>query len=53
MKGQLSSESEDWYTHPEIIALVHELFGSIDLDPISCHEANKAVQAKGYVTKER
>jgi hypothetical protein len=48
---QLSSKSEDWYTHAEIIALVHELF-PIDLDPMSCYEANKVVQAKGYYTKE-
>jgi len=48
---QNSSLSEDWYTHPEIIALVHELF-PIDLDLMSCYEANKVVQAKGYYTKE-
>lgn len=49
---QNTSLSEDWYTHPEIIALVHELLGDIDLDPMSCYEANKVVRAKGYYTKE-
>jgi hypothetical protein len=50
---QLSSVSEDWYTHPEIIALVHELLGGIDLDPMSCEEANSVVQAKNYYTKDQ
>jgi hypothetical protein len=45
--------SQDWWTHPEIIACVHELYGGPpDLDPMSCAEANEIVQAKVYYTKE-
>lgn len=53
MDGQLSSLSGDWYTHKEIVACVHELYGGApDLDPMSCEEANETVQAKAFYTKE-
>jgi hypothetical protein len=53
-EGQTSSQSEDWYTHPEVVTLVHELYeGSPDLDPMSCEEANKLIQAKTIYTAEQ
>lgn len=52
-KGQLSSMTEDWWTHPEIVTLVHELYGGPpDLDPMSCEQANLIVQAKVIYTAE-
>jgi hypothetical protein len=51
--GQTSSQSEDWYTHQEIITLVHELYnGPPDLDPMSCAKANLTVQAREFYTAE-
>jgi hypothetical protein len=51
--AHVSSLSEDWYTDPEIITLVHELYdGYPDLDPMSCHEANQTVKAKIIYTAE-
>lgn len=51
--GQTSSQSEDWYTHSEVVELVRELYGgTIDLDPMSCAEANEVVQAERYYTAE-
>jgi phage N-6-adenine-methyltransferase len=46
-----SSDSEEWYTPPEFIKAVHQVLGSIDLDPASCDIANRVVQAKQYFTK--
>lgn len=52
-KGQTSSLTEDWYTHPSIIEAVRELFGgTIDLDPFSCREANQTVRATRFFTAE-
>jgi hypothetical protein len=52
-RGQFSSVSEDWWTHPEIVGLVHELYdGPPDLDPMSCAEANEIIQARKYYTAE-
>lgn len=51
--GQTSSRSEDWYTHQDVIALVHELYeGPPDLDPMSCEEANLTVRAREFYTAE-
>lgn len=51
--GQTSSLTEDWYTHPDVIEAVRELFGgSIDLDPFSCQEANRTVRATRFFTAE-
>lgn len=51
--GQLSSQACDWYTHPDVVALVHELYdGPPDLDPMSCAEANQVVQAGKYYDAE-
>lgn len=52
-KGQTSSRSEDWYTHGELADLTRELYGgTIDLDPMSCHEANLTVRADRIYTAE-
>lgn len=42
----------EYYTNYEIISLVHEMFGTIDLDPASNDLANITVQAKRIFTKE-
>jgi len=40
--GQTSSMSGNWFTHHDITDLVRELYdGIIDLDPMSCIEANR------------
>jgi hypothetical protein len=48
---QLSSRSEEWYTPPYVIALVHKVLGTIDLDPASSEQANKVVRATRIITK--
>ena len=51
--GQLSSLTEDWYTHPQMITLVHELSeGPPDLDPMSCAQANLTVKAITFYSAE-
>jgi hypothetical protein len=51
--GQLSSVSEDWWTHPQVITLIHKLYdGPPDLDPMSCREANDTVKAIKFYTAE-
>lgn len=50
--GQTSSQTEDWFTHKDIVDRVHAMFGTIDLDPMSCEEANRVVQATTYYTAE-
>lgn len=51
--GQTSSLTEDWYTHPDVIEAVRELFGgTIDLDPFTCKEANRTVRATRIFTAE-
>lgn len=47
-----SSESAEWNTPPEYLAIVHSLLGGIDLDPASCDAANRVVRARTYYTKE-
>lgn len=42
-----------WYTPKDIIALAHQILGSIDLDPCSCEAANRVVQATAYYSPER
>lgn len=43
-----------WYTPKDIIGSVRETFGGrIELDPASCEEANRVVQAKRYYSLER
>lgn len=52
-EARLSSESNEWYTPPEYVDAVRELFGgNIDLDPASCAEANEWIQAGTIYTKD-
>jgi phage N-6-adenine-methyltransferase len=44
----LYSKGFDWWTPKKYIEAVHRVMGGIDLDPASCEEANKTVQAKKY-----
>jgi hypothetical protein len=46
-----SSESNEWYTPPEIISLVKEALGEIDLDPASNAVANQVIGAKKYFSE--
>ncbi len=48
-----SSESNEWYTPPELIALVRDVLGPIDLDPASCATANAIIGARHFYTKEQ
>jgi hypothetical protein len=52
--GALKNESSvEHYSPPEIIEAARRVFGgTIDLDPASCAEANRIVQATTYYTKE-
>ena len=47
------SGNAEYYTNYEIISLVQEMFGEIDLDPASSELANITVQAKRFFTKEQ
>ncbi|MBV8887986.1 MAG: hypothetical protein JO235_28865 [Chroococcidiopsidaceae cyanobacterium CP_BM_RX_35] len=42
---------QDWYTPPEIIVLVRQVMGEIDLDPASNEIAQQWVQASNYHTQ--
>ena len=47
-----TKEKNEWYTPSHIIELVKQCLDEIDLDPASCLEANKQVNAKKYFTIE-
>ncbi|MYD11689.1 MAG: hypothetical protein F4X02_16790 [Chloroflexi bacterium] len=42
----------EWYTPANIMAAAREVMGGIDLDPCSCEQANRNVQAGQYFTIE-
>jgi hypothetical protein len=44
------TKEEEWYTPPNIIEAARTVLGNIDLDPASCVEAQKYVQARCYFT---
>ena len=48
-----SSESNEWHTPPYYVAMARQVMGSIDLDPASCAEANKTVQAANFFKESR
>lgn len=45
-----SSGSFDYYTPTEILDLVRKVLGHVTLDPASCEDANRTVQANHYYT---
>lgn len=49
-KTPTRKKSQDWYTPPEIIALVRLVMGEIDLDPASDNIAQQWIQATNYYT---
>ena len=50
--GQTSSVSEDWYTPSLYVEAARAVLGVIDLDPMSCAEANRTVKAENIFTAE-
>jgi Family of unknown function (DUF6011)/DNA N-6-adenine-methyltransferase (Dam) len=44
------SGDPEWYTPPEVLALVREVLGTIDVDPASCALAQQTVQATTFYT---
>jgi hypothetical protein len=47
-----SSESNEWYTPAKYLDAVHEVLGSVDLDPASNAQANQTVRAAKIFTKD-
>lgn len=45
-------DKNSWYTPEKYIKSVSCVLGEIELDPFSCRNANKVVQAKRYYTKD-
>jgi hypothetical protein len=52
MTSRHSSESAEHYTPEDIVESARISLGSIDLDPASCEEANRVIQASTYFTRE-
>jgi len=50
-QGPDEYDGDEWYTPVEFIEAAREVMGSIDLDPASCDEAQKIVQATTYYTQ--
>ena len=46
-----STETQEWYTPPWVIALTRQVIGDIDLDPASCGAAQHWIQARRFFTK--
>jgi ParB family chromosome partitioning protein len=44
--------TDEWHTPAEVIALVREVLGTIDVDPASSAQAQETVQATTYYTQE-
>jgi len=45
------TETNEWYTPPDLIGKARRVLGGFDLDPASCAEADATVQAARYLTE--
>lgn len=52
LKVLTSSKSDEHYTPENIVEAAREVMGAIDLDPMSCCEANSTVRATTFYAKE-
>jgi ParB-like chromosome segregation protein Spo0J len=43
----------EWYTPPDVVELVRQVLGRIDLDPASSDAAQEVVKARRYFTREQ
>lgn len=50
--GRHSCESPEWYTPSPVVEAAREVMGAIDLDPMSCDEANQTVQATRFYSTD-
>lgn len=46
------NKNNEWYTPADILDRVREVIGTINLDPATCEEAQKTVQAEKWYTEE-
>lgn len=52
-EADVGSDSDEWFTPADLIAIVRAFLGGIDLDPASCALAQETVQAAAYFDKAR
>ena len=45
-------DSDEWWTPAGVVQIAHDVMGGIDLDPMSCAEANNIVRAARWVGVE-